>query len=153
MNLKEFLQGVFLPQTLHQQEKNESVHSQAGATTEESAPADMKLRLPKKPGKRPHPLRSFFAWIGGIALLVIAMFLFLKAIVPALILIGLALVIMPEGEDFLYKYFGFDFCQKCRAWIIILGIVLFIASLGLMYSPEEEMSNAKQENTSVGANP
>ncbi len=88
--------------------------------------------IQKKAGKRPYPLRTFFAWILGVLLLGTAFVLFFHALIPATILIAIAFVITPTGEEFLYKVFGFDFCRRCKSWILIIGGLLFVASLGAM---------------------
>lgn len=117
MDIKTLLREIFLPNA---------------PATKKNDQVTEKIARPKKPGKRPHPVKTFFAWMLGIILLVIACILFFRALVPAMILITIGLVVTPAGEDLLYKIFGFDFCHRCKSWILIIGGLLFVASLGAM---------------------
>lgn len=67
-----------------------------------------------------------------------AAFLFLKAFLPALVLIAMAVVVHPQGKEFLFRYLGIDLCVRCRNWLLLFGVLLFLASLGWMSNPPPE---------------
>ncbi len=134
MTLKEMLLDVFFPETLKKAQQ-ENVPEQAVVEADDTtlnAEAKAKRR-PKKPGKRPHPVKTFYTWIIGSILLLMGIILIFNAVIPALILIGMTILVIPAGEDFLYKTFGFDFCRQCKGWILIIGTLMFLASLGAIF--------------------
>jgi hypothetical protein len=101
-------------------------HADAAKTDGKSEPSALKSRT------KPRTWRYFAAWVLGAMLLAGAAALFLKAFLPALVLIGMGFVIHPQGKEFLFRFFGIDLCLRCRNWLLIFGALLFLASLGWM---------------------